>query len=502
MSFTSRANMTVTELHITQWPLTVGLSTLAAVFLGFLAFLSYTPTIHEKSPKFTSHTSPFIGSFGFGTDPWNFWKGSRDESKTGNFSFWLGSRHIVGVTGEAARKMFFDHPQMEFVQGQFIRAMGVHFWPPVHDIFKPGFHGGRANTYFLRRLLELQKTEHLSKYLPRMLTDARLGLRALQEDPHGITNTSDSFWRTIFTQDCRVLCADEMADSPRLFEGSSDSARTLLHTFTHYNVHFPWLLSPAYLKRRYARYRLWSNVKAIVEKRMNRNPGSADEPVQTLINNGDVKDHVIEFFTSLLFIAPANSSIIVGKILSFLAMRTDLQDRIYEEVRSVAEAHSGKGGGSGSSLVEQLGSIPLEAWESSFPTIGLCLKEAIRMWTAFSMARFNDSDKPIPIPGSDEVVPGNTFVCYNTTEVNFSEKLYPNANYFDPDRFTEGREEFKRETYGFVGWGQGRHNCAGMRWAKLQQNIIIAYSLAMYQWKNCDENGQVITDIVYKRPRA
>lgn len=39
-----------------------------------------------------------------------------------------------------------------------------------------------------------------------------------------------------------------------------------------------------------------------------------------------------------------------------------------------------------------------------------------------------------------------------------------------------------------------------MRWAKLQQNIIIAYSLAMYQWKKSDENGQVVTDVVHKRP--
>lgn len=39
-----------------------------------------------------------------------------------------------------------------------------------------------------------------------------------------------------------------------------------------------------------------------------------------------------------------------------------------------------------------------------------------------------------------------------------------------------------------------------MRWAKLQQNIIVAYSLAMYQWKNSDENGQLIREIVYKRP--
>lgn len=283
-----------------------------------------------------------------------------------------------------------------------------------------------------------------------MLNDARVGLRALAEGPNGVTNTSDSFWRTIFTQDCRLLCADELADNPKLFQSSSYSARTLLHTFTHYTVHFPWLLTPTYLKRRYMRYRLWSNVKTIVEKRMDRKVPSMDDPVQALINNGDPKDFVIEFFTTILFIAPANSSIIAGKLISFLAMRTDLQDKIYEEIRSVAEVHSGKCDGDGGTLalVEQLGAIPLEAWESSFPTIGLCLKEAIRMWTSSSMVRFNESAKPMLISGSNKTVPGKTLVCYNTTEVNFSEKLYPDANYFGPDRFREGREEFKKEIYG------------------------------------------------------
>lgn len=72
-----------------------------------------------------------------------------------------------------------------------------------------------------------------------MLNDARLGLRALAKGPNGVINTSDSLWHPIFTQVCRVLCADEMADNPKLFQRSSDSARSLLHTFNHCNVHFP-----------------------------------------------------------------------------------------------------------------------------------------------------------------------------------------------------------------------------------------------------------------------
>lgn len=62
--------MTMTDPATMQWPLTVGLSTLAAALVGFLAFLSYTPAVHENSPAFTSNTSPLIGSIGFGTDPW------------------------------------------------------------------------------------------------------------------------------------------------------------------------------------------------------------------------------------------------------------------------------------------------------------------------------------------------------------------------------------------------------------------------------------------------
>ena len=37
-----------------------------------------------------------------------------------------------------------------------------------------------------------------------------------------------------------------------------------------------------------------------------------------------------------------------------------------------------------------------------------------------------------------------------------------------------------------MGWGQGRHHCVGMRWAKIQQIIILAYALAVYRWSGCD----------------
>lgn len=40
-----------------------------------------------------------------------------------------------------------------------------------------------------------------------------------------------------------------------------------------------------------------------------------------------------------------------------------------------------------------------------------------------------------------------------------------------------------------MGWGAGRHPCVGMRWAKIQQNILLGYALALYKWSGCDKDG-------------
>jgi hypothetical protein len=50
-----------------------------------------------------------------------------------------------------------------------------------------------------------------------------------------------------------------------------------------------------------------------------------------------------------------------------------------------------------------------------------------------------------------------------------------------------------------LGWGAGVHACAGMRWAKLQQTIIVAYALAMFEWRCCDANGEPDPHVKHRR---
>jgi hypothetical protein len=112
------------------------------------------------------------------------------NSKTGNFSFWLGKNHVVGVSGEAARKMYLDNRNLDLIKGTSLIGHGPDFIngtsTVVHDIWKPAFSGGR--TYSQRRLLDLQKSEQLEKRLPRVTRDARAAFEAMAKNSSGVTN--------------------------------------------------------------------------------------------------------------------------------------------------------------------------------------------------------------------------------------------------------------------------------------------------------------------------
>lgn len=430
------------------------------------------------------------------------------KKKTGNFSFWVGRRQIVGVTSSAARKLFYEHPNLDLVSGAALLPWGVHFWPPVHEIFKAGYARGVNNTYFLRRLLDSQATKHLSANFGKLKNDMRQGLEDLMVDNPRAVITPPSTWRLIFNQNNRLLVSDQIVDDPKLKARVHAAGDTLLHTYSPFNVQIPWLPSPSYIKRRLARRSLEKLAGELIDQRMTSGAPRRDDALQAMIERGDRREWIVEYVTSIIFIASTNAGVVAGQMLNIMAIYPDWQEKIFQEIKATVEAHSKD---KTAPLVDRLDHVPMEVWENGFPILYMCLKECMRMWVSFNASRLNTSTDPILIPGTDEVIPGNTFVIYNTTQCNFNEDLYPNPTKFDPERHSEGRKEYEKEAYGCkyhlsalhalvntmlmchllpdLGWGQGKHPCAGIRWGKLQQTMLIVYALAMYKWSSCEENG-------------
>jgi sterol 14-demethylase len=385
-----------------------------------------------------------------------FWQACAEEAKkrSGNFSFWIGRRHIVGVTSSASRKLFYENPNLDLVSGAMLLPWGVHFWPPVHDIFRAGYAKGINNTYFLRRLMDFQTTTHLSNYFPRLRNDTRQGLEALMVDNSRAVMTPPSIWRLIFNQNNRLLVTDQIVDDPKLKARVHAAGDTLLHTYSPFNVQLPWLPSPSWLKRRLARVALERLAAELIDKRMKPGGPRYEDALQTMIDRGDRRDWIIEYCTSIIFIASTNAGVIAGQMLNIMAIYPEWQEKILQEIKAAVAAHSKD---KTAPLVDQLSYIPMEVWENGFSTLYLCLKETMRMWVSFNASRMNTSTDPILIPGSDEVIPGNTFVVYNTTQCNFNPELYPNPTKFDPERHMEGRQEYMKEPNGCKYFAESRY---------------------------------------------
>ena len=372
------------------------------------------------------------------------------QSKTGNFSFWLGKNHVVGVSGEAARKMYLDHRALDLVKGIPLVGHGPDCIDGtstvIHDIWKSTYSNGR-HTFATRRLLDLQKTEELAKRLPRVTKDARDAFETMALNPSGVTNPAKICFRIVVAQGSRVVFTDEISDNPKLLEDMLTYLPILQKTNSLHLLALPWLsyFDKAYWTRRWGRRGLANIVTPLVNRRMQPGAPRKDDALQLFIDNGDSKDFIITYGIGMLFIAGANAGVLSGAMLNIVAHHSDWQDKIYGEIKAVANARSKN---KNAALVDQLDEIPLDAWESSFPSIDLCCKEAIRMWVAFPVGRFNDTGSPIPIPGTDEVIPSGSFACYNTIDVHYNEELYPDPMKWEPERFQEGREEFKKQAYG------------------------------------------------------
>jgi sterol 14-demethylase len=103
-------------------------------------------------------------------------------------------------------------------------------------------------------------------------------------------------------------------------------------------------------------------------------------------------------------------------------------------------------------LHKRLASIPLNAWEDELPYVDLVIRETLRFTMSGSLLRCN-VQKDIVVDGV--TIKRGDFMALPTFEPHMNPDIYSNPTSFDPDRYIEGREEDKKETFAYVAWGAG-----------------------------------------------
>jgi len=170
-------------------------------------------------------------------------------------------------------------------------------------------------------------------------------------------------------------------------------------------------------------------------------------------------------------------------MLTNLAIHPEWRERCKEEIRTLLSHHLND---SLPSATEELGAIPLSAWEEELPILEACMRESQRITQNRATFRRNvHEDMDI----SGQVVKRGDFLVYSMAEVHLNSEYYPEPYKWDPGRWLRP-DPVPNVVYPFLGWGAGRHPCTGMKVAKLEIKLIVAFFLTRYEFDLVDKDGK------------
>ncbi|KXH31508.1 cytochrome P450 6A1 [Colletotrichum nymphaeae SA-01] len=495
MSLATAATQTL--LHPQTWPTSIWVLLLTGLAYA-VGFLAYRPSFPRNAPKVVRGW-PVLGTPRFFTDRGNFLAEGARLGRFGNWSFYFGKMRIVGLSGDAGRRVFFESRDLDFTKGY-----GALFnATPRIDVAKNGTQAEEDSfgAKFNRNLVRLLRKELLDTRLPLLIKDtrdtmdelaARIGETSTVANDNttgskteGISDPFEDMYRLVFKLTMRMVGCDEIAEDEdllqrvlRIFEGI-DGASTAT------KVMFPWMPTVGHLRRVYSGAQMYMILEKIIKERKDRGvPGS--DALQYLMENGDSTVEMVAFIVGALFAGLINSGINAAYLLCFMATEKTWYTEVQKEVDGVIARHRL----SEEETAEQiLGRLDMETWEAEFPMIDLGLKETIRHTITGCGFRYNGSGKDVAIGGSGEVVPNDAYVVYHFDTTHMDPGFFPEPLRWDPGRYLPGREEDKKDPHAFIGWGAGRHPCLGMRFAKMEMAVTTALFVARFDYHLVDAKG-------------
>ncbi|KAF9522380.1 cytochrome P450 [Crepidotus variabilis] len=404
------------------------------------------------------------------------------------FTFRILQYRVVAVFGTETRKIFFNNPSLDFEEGYRMFVGG----PKMEDIdIKTDVIDSISDT--IKRLNLLMKKERISDTLPVFLDD--INNKMLKWGNQGSINPFKQVYDLVFQMTIRMATCHELSQDPEMIEKLSKIYRDIESSATPMRLLLPWIPSPS--KKLVGRATMELYLLFLKYVQANRAAGAeTNDPIDILIRNGDDDNDIVELMIGIVFAGFVNTGVNACWALLYLGTHPQWREKATSELNSLIAKHTTTSP-TGELFHKQLALVPLDAWESELPTLELVIRETIRLSLNVTAPRRNLGED---IVVQNALVKKGDFLVYNLADTHLNPDIYSNPNEFDPGRFENGREEDKKAYFGYLGWGAGRHPCAGMRIAKLEIKLILAMLLLGYDYTLVDANGQP-TDILPKPNR-
>ncbi|GME91457.1 unnamed protein product [Ambrosiozyma monospora] len=293
---------------------------------------------------------------------------------------------------------------------------------------------------------------------------------------------------TIFTAS-RSLLGKELRE--KLNTGFADLYGDLDRGFTPINFIFPNLPLPSYKKRDYAHETIATTYLDLINKRRQQNDIQDRDLIDSLMKFSTYKDgtkmtdrEIANLLIGVLMGGQHTSASTSSWFLLHLGERPDLQEELYQEIKSVL-------GDRKEVTYEDLQNLPL---------MNNTIRETLRMHMPLHSI-FRRVVNPLSVPNSKQVIPVGHYVLVSPGFTMTNEHYFPNADHFEPHRWDNlagagggfaGKEDntvdygFGKITKGvsspYLPFGGGRHRCIGEQFAYVQLGTLLVTFIQNFKW--------------------
>jgi sterol 14-demethylase len=308
---------------------------LIVILVGFTVYtkLFSRPALHPKAPPLTHGVYPILGALKFFTRRWEFFRDAARASPTGNFSFFVGRKPVVGLTSENSRQVFFDNRHFGFAEGYGGLAEGFSV------LFGPSAGASKAakkleeeiaaaagddekkkqemrqeaqdkmdfSKFFNSRMIRVLRTDAMQRNLPKLIGDVRARLQDLAAvipnkgfKNEAVVDPFDDIFKIAFQLTIRSVGCGDIADDLQLM-GKMMQWYHLVDSLTSPTaVMYPWIPTWGMFKRTIAGMRLFEIVKKIGDERL-RTGKRGEDAMQIMMDQGDDMGHIVGVSTITMF---------------------------------------------------------------------------------------------------------------------------------------------------------------------------------------------------------
>ncbi|WP_111508667.1 cytochrome P450 [Mycobacterium kyogaense] len=171
-------------------------------------------------------------------------------------------------------------------------------------------------------------------------------------------------------------------------------------------------------------------------------------------------DQIVSHMIFLMMAAHDTSTSTMTTMAYHLAANPEWQDRLREESQRIGD-----------------GPLDIESLEK-LETYDLVVNESLRMMTPLPF-NFRQTVRDTELLGF--FIPADTAVVTWPSINHRLPELWTDPEKFDPERFSEPRNEHKRHRYAFASFGGGAHKCIGMVFGQLEIKTVMHRLLTRYR---------------------